>query len=413
MMKNISFLLVLVLWLICGTAFTQSDSIPVAIRDIIQIPVYELESDSNQIVLTLAYADPVIGNPEDWKKIPKGYVPYEVELVYTKYPLDYNKWVLTYGGLLKKRIENLIALDSLFKTAEIDWYLVLQTNCSSGPEAKKMFHGFVIKYRADNPPQTNASTASVPAPIPPVPYEFSSEAASKVKKPKPVQTIYGIEELEDVLRGELRLKDSTVFKVLERHPEWKNSLIVMDWTASMYEYGAQLLLWHRLNLENKISQVSYFIFFNDGNMKPYGQKKVGNTGGIYKAATNKIEDVIKIMNKTMSNGSGGELEENDLEAVLMGITKLKNFDEVILIADNSPVRDMSLLSRINRPVRVIICDPEKQWVNPEYIKIAFETGGSLHTLDDDILQLEQISEGKTKLNVGKFTMKEGKVVRIK
>ena len=63
--------------------------------------------------------------------------------------------------------------------------------------------------------------------------------------------------------------------------------------------------------------------------------------------------------------------------------------------------------------RVIICDPEKQWVNPEYIKIAFETGGSLHTLDDDILQLEQISEGKTKLNVGKFTMKEGKVVRIK
>ncbi len=391
----------------------QADSIPIPIKDVIQIPIYEAEEDTHQVTLNLAYADPVIANPDAWKPLSEKYAVYQVELVYTNYPLDYSKWVLTYGGLLKTRVENLIKLDSAFLDNNIDWYLVLQTKCSSGAEAKKLFHGFVIKYKLRNEKPEGDEVPLVAAPIPPVPFEFSSEAASKVKNPKPIREIYSISEIENVLRGKLVLKDSSIFKILSRHPEWKNSLIVMDWTASMYEYGAQLLLWHRLNLESNISQVSHFVFFNDGNMKPFGHKKIGTTGGIYKATTNRIEDVIRIMNKTMSNGTGGEIEENDLEAVLLGITKLKNFEEVILIADNSGVRDMALLPKINRPIRVIICDPYEQKVNPEYIKIAFETGGSLHTLQDDITQLSQISEGKTHLNVGKFVMKEGKVVRVK
>jgi hypothetical protein len=181
----------------------------------------------------------------------------------------------------------------------------------------------------------------------------------------------------------------------------------------MYTYGAQLLLWHRLNLEHQVSQVSYFVFFNDGDKKAFGKKEIGKTGGIYKAGTNSLEDVIKVMNKTMEGGTGGEAEENDLEAVLMGVSRLKNFGELILIADNSPVRDLSLLKDIKRPIRVLICDPKDGWINPEYIRIAFESGGSLHVVNEDITRLEQLSEPNSKVNAGKFELKDGRVVRVK
>lgn len=401
--------------LLIGKGYCQSaDSIPVAIKDVKEIPVYKLSEDSLQLVLTLEYAKAEIGNVAAWQKISKEYVPYQVELVYTKYPLDYSQWAMTYSGLMKARIQNLLKIDSSFGANTVDWYLVLQTQCKTGSEAKAMFHGFVIKYHLKNqsPKRSLPEEASYDAAVPAVPYEFSSEAASKVKKPKKITEVYSSEEIKNVVRGELILKDSTVLKIMQRHPEWKNSLVVMDWTASMYTFGAQLLLWHRLNLEKNISQVSYFVFFNDGDKKSFGYKEVGKTGGIYKASTNSLEDVMKIMKKTMEGGTGGEAEENDLEAVLLGVTKLKHFDEIILIADNSPVRDMSLLKQIKHPIRVIICDPINQWVNPEYIRIAFESGGSLHVIDEDIERLEQLSAVDSKINAGKYELKNGRVVKV-
>ena len=73
------------------------------------------------------------------------------------------------------------------------------------------------------------------------------------------------------------ITDSVVFKIFSRHPEWDNCLVIMDWTGSMYPYGAQAVLWHSLNL--KQSGIKYFVFFNDGNMEK--RKKIGKTRGVY------------------------------------------------------------------------------------------------------------------------------------
>jgi hypothetical protein len=228
-----------------------------------------------------------------------------------------------------------------------------------------------------------------------------------------MREVEDISDLKAVMRGEAKLQDSTVMTILLRHPEWKNSLVVMDWTASMYTYGAQLLLWHRLNLENNVSKVTHFTFFNDGDKKRMGEKRVGKTGGIYKAATNSIEDVIRVMAKTMQQGTGGEPEENDIEALLMGIERLKDYEDIILIADNSPIRDMGLLKEIKKPIRVLICDPYKGWVNPEYVRIAFETGGSLHTLEADIENRMQLQDKDSKIMTSPFEMIGTGIMRIK
>ncbi len=406
-----------------------------------QVPVYQVDSTQKHAIINMAYASADMRNPEAWTSVSAQSFPIEIDLVYTNYPLDYNKWRCNYDKILNARIKNLIELDPIFRAIDVKWNLVIQTNCKTEDEAKLMFHGIVIKYQpreliivahtfepnkpkgTSNPRPTSNPTSLVkettPAAVPSVPKEFLTSTIAELEIP-PIK-IYGdevekIEDIIEILRGEKQLReDSTVFAILNRHPEWKNSLIVMDWTASMYQYGAQLLMWHRLNLEKNVSQVSHFVFFNDGNRKweRDKDKPVGTAGGVYWAKTNSLQEVIITMRETMNNGTGGGVQENDLEAVLFGIKKVKDFDDIILISDNTAVRDMALLQYIKKPIHVIICDSKESFVSTDYLRIAFETGGSLHTLAEDIMDLSQLAEDNPLTRQsGKYEMREGHLVRI-
>ena len=93
---------------------------------------------------------------------------------------------------------------------------------------------------------------------------------------------------------------------------------------------------------------------------------------------------------------GGDDAENDLEAVYKAVTTLKGYSDIVLVADDSPVRDMSLLKRIKKPIHVIICGTAKG-INSEYLKIAYQTKGSIHTTTDDL-------DMKTLVNGLEFTI---------
>jgi hypothetical protein len=99
----------------------------------------------------------------------------------------------------------------------------------------------------------------------------------------------------------------------------------------------------------------------------------------------------------MVNGSGGDGPENDIEALLHGLSNQSDsVDEVILIADNySSCRDLSLIRKLNRPIRIIACGSENRPIHPDYIELAYRTGGSIHTLKEDITGLKVILEGQT------------------
>ncbi|MEM9986762.1 MAG: hypothetical protein AAF804_16845, partial [Bacteroidota bacterium] len=199
-----------------------------------------------------------------------------------------------------------------------------------------------------------------------------------------IQDIGSIAELKEVVTGDAVIEDSTIFAVFDRHPQWENTLIVLDWTASMYKHGAQLLQWYRLRRFDHPEAMKHLLFFNDGNQKKTWHKKLGRTGGVYRARSTDLDEILHTMEYVMEKGNGGDAAENDVEALLTGIQYLEGFDEVILIADNkSEVRDIELLDKLDVPIHIILCD-YKDYVHPHYLKIARETGGSLHTLEKDL-----------------------------
>ncbi|MDP5170400.1 MAG: hypothetical protein NWR72_09140 [Bacteroidia bacterium] len=318
-----------------------------------ELPVYRFAELTPQVALRTEYAQHTFQNPGDWILLKGSMKAYEIDLVFTKYPENIDKWRTNYYDLLSSRLKTLFELDSTLRNANIKWNMVLQTQCKTEEEAINYFHGFVIKYH--------------PRKIPFI---------DQVKSP---------DQLRMLISGEARVKDSTVFQVMERHPEWNDMLVVMDWTGSMYQHGAQLVLWHKLHLDRTEQHVAHFVFFNDGNSKKTWQKKPGKTGGVYHSRTADLEEIVETMTFVMSKGNGGDPEENDLEAVLTGQQYLSDFGSVILIADNkSDVRDMELLGEISHPVHIILCDVQNGEIHPHYQEIAEKTGGSIHTLTQDL-----------------------------
>jgi TonB family protein len=209
------------------------------------------------------------------------------------------------------------------------------------------------------------------------------------------------------------VSDSTVVKILNRNSTWNKMLVVCDFTGSMSPYTAQLLVWHKLNIETNKQRIEYFTFFNDGDRKPDQQKQIGKTGGIYHSQAKNFNDIKDLAQKTMRGGFGGDTPENNIEALLEAIEKCENCNDIIMIADNfATPRDLSLLKNINKPIKMIMCGTFGG-INPAYLDIAKQTKGSLHTIEEDIMNLMELNEGE-EITIGgrKYQIKRGKFVPI-
>ncbi|MCB0569145.1 MAG: hypothetical protein KDC66_05255 [Phaeodactylibacter sp.] len=197
-----------------------------------------------------------------------------------------------------------------------------------------------------------------------------------------------------------------------KRDEWSNKVVVTDLTGSMYPYMDQILLWHALALVP--GEQNRYIFFNDGDMQAEADKKLGAAGGIYLTEKMNMDNLLATMKTTMDAGWGGDSPENDLEALLEGVRMMSEMDELILIADNySDVRDIELLSQLKAPVRIVLAGAE-YGVNEDYLEIAYRTGGSIHTLTEDISELSRLADGET-ITIGgyHYRVDKGKFVQLK
>lgn len=211
----------------------------------------------------------------------------------------------------------------------------------------------------------------------------------------------------------LPIYDTTVLSVFNRHTDWNNMVIVGDLTGSMSPYTAQLIVWYQLVLNGEKNKVKYFNFFNDGNSKMDDKKMIGSTGGIYGGTAQTIDQLNQLITKTMNAGSGGDLPENNMEALIDAIKKNPDCKELVMVADNwATPRDMTLLKYVNRPVKIILCGTYGS-INPAYLDIARATHGSVYTIENDITDLAKLSEGQT-IQVGTetFRITNGKFVKV-
>ena len=369
-------------------------------------------------------------NSKVWAAVKDDVEVVSVSIVFSKYPIRKNGYRMNHK-LLFSRLQNLFVIDPLLNDVLIDWKIILHTNCKNDAQVDSLFHGIIIEYKKDD-----ASSASfeVPESMPisnsgvdllkkielfnDLPNNVRQELKSCDSSMKTELLINYFEKIlndtneveitEDLLDKHEKTiykfintygdeSDNVVYKVFNRNRQWRDALIVADWTGSMYQYGAQALLWHTLNFEN--SGLDYFALFNDGDQKSSKDKIIGETGGVYFEETNNIDKIVALYQLVMLKGYGGDGPENDIEAILKGIAKYPSNSQIILIADNNAcVRDIALLKDVKKPIRVIICGYDKKsGINPQYIKIAMETGGSLHTIEDDIYNLKYETNNKGKV----------------
>jgi len=218
-------------------------------------------------------------------------------------------------------------------------------------------------------------------------------------------------EIDRYVKGKTSFADNVVLKVLERNSHWKDKLIVCDLTGSMSPYAGQLELWYSLNFAKE--QNLQFVFFNDGDEMPDGLKKIGETGGIYYSPSKGPDSLAYKMAYVQSAGSGGDGPENNMEALIKGTKAAKPYKELVMIADNNaPVKDIALLESFKVPVRIILCGVGDE-IEADYLRIAWKTKGSVHTMEEDLFTLGKLLDGQDiKINNKTYRLMKGKFVLI-
>ena len=193
--------------------------------------------------------------------------------------------------------------------------------------------------------------------------------------------------------------------------DWSKATLVCDVTGSMAPFNAQVIEFISNQLKNKLQAPRQFVFFNDGDNRKDKTKKVGQTGGIYNYTSGNLDSISERMIFAMSKGSGGDLQENNVEALIHALKSYPKTEKLILIADNfaSP-RDMSLIGSIGIPVHVVVCGGTV--LNEDYLDLAYRTKGALSFNGIDYLDFHTFEDGST-MHIGKTTyiLKKGHFVR--
>jgi len=296
-----------------------------------------------------------------------------VDLVYTDYPPGEDLRELN----RKRLLELYMYCPNAFNHRSIRWRVVKQTGAKEKSDLHKYFHGFVVYYR------------------PTIPYETERSYFSKV------------------LKGVIKLKDSTLLKVFDRNPAWKDMLCVVDVTGSMSPYTAQLLYWLKLNERKKTFK--QFVFFNDDDERSTDQSASLDPTGYWHLESFKADSILNKMLFAMNRGGQ---TENNLEAVFYGVKKFPgNIKNIVMIADNyQDPYDMHLLSKLkalNIPIRIIVCGVE-EFINSYYFDIAYATNGSVHTMENDIAEMGKLKQNEIFTVSGmKYKLVGNKFIEVK
>lgn len=193
---------------------------------------------------------------------------------------------------------------------------------------------------------------------------------------------------------------------------WNNTVLVCDVTGSMAPYNVQVMEILKNSFIKKDTAFRAVVYFNDGDNKSDKSKKVGAVGGVYVCQPTTFDEAFESLIKAMNAGNGGDVQENNVEALLKAEAACPTCTATVLIADNyaSP-RDMSLATGLTKPVRIIVCGTSPI-LNEQYLNLARITKGSVYFNNKEIKDIHLFEDGAT-VQVGKetYVLKGGKFFR--
>ncbi len=128
-----------------------------------EISRFRGKSEKSQFVLENGYASAILKNAGEWTKIRKGKKVTEITIVFTKYPRFKKDWITNYDFLLASRLKELFRLDPSLNNNEINWRLLLQTDCRNDKQTRSFFHGIVIRYESvkENPQNLKKNNSEI------------------------------------------------------------------------------------------------------------------------------------------------------------------------------------------------------------------------------------------------------------
>jgi hypothetical protein len=114
--------------------------------DLSMIPRYHAVMSDNMLFVENGYADYNFKDLSAWNQLPNGFIVKSVDVIFTHYPFRKEDWITNYYELLANRLKALFMLDERLNSVDINYRLVLQTDCVNANQAKKLLHGFLIHY---------------------------------------------------------------------------------------------------------------------------------------------------------------------------------------------------------------------------------------------------------------------------
>ncbi len=339
-----------------------------------EVPVYNKNFKEKSVFLKNGYASSVLKTAFTWPLRLKQYYIKEIKVIFTKYPVDKSFWNTNYYDLLSARLQAAFAIDSKLNDANIYYSLVLQTGCKSEEEAKTMLHAIEIVY------------------------EIGERKIEKddVEEPDFIDSLYinqdSLAWVRDMNKANKFFKkskatDTVVLKGLDLYKLTDSLLVVIDVTGSMAPYYSQVSLWAARNFYPG----HYYVLFNDGGSRSL---PLGETGGYEEGRVRSSSELIKFLRHASgTKGNNREFPENDAEGLLVGIAAFPENKGVILVADNAAcIRDYRLLPEIDQPIHIIPCGGTV--LNPQYLNLAWMTGGSVFWLDQTINDWNTLCNGE-------------------
>lgn len=409
------------------------------------------ESDSINLVLPMPFSEAWFTKPERFKKLPPTNKVFAVYLFYTRYresdSFDQPELNRTRFNEFKKQYPQ------IFNTEKIIWSVIEQVAPKTKDVASKTFHGFVIYLKSDelldkieadkktidhiinSYSDTNIYIPEIKTFKIKKKKIGTGEFIPRSKKKREAGILFsnpGIWNRNEkfITRIDTKftikqkgywykkpkfdsagLQNFNELNLLTKRKPGAKTTVVMDVTGSMGPYIVQVLLWLRYHPE--IMKQRRFLFFNDGDNMPDQLKKIGSTGGLYPLEGATFDSIKATMSAAMGNGQGGDVPENNIEALFEAQKRWPETDTFLMIADNeAPIKDLVLLKNIKRPVNVMLCGATLS-TNPNLFYLAKETGGKLLFGDIIISDLKSFKTGDiiTVLNE-KWKFKDGTFLKI-
>ena len=405
-----------------------------------QIGTHPYANDSDILYMPMDFSSSEFVKNYANYKFPKDRFVITIHLVYTKY-----REVDTFDQPLlnRNRFENLKTIwPELFATKGIQFKVFEQNSAKTEDAAKKLYHGFIIFFKAKVSEKVKEEKGIIG-------YTISTYRDSMIwipekviykKRKRYVETGYYLANdpekrkegfkyktpsiwfrekeiklvVDSVVARKIKAKKVKVGRFDKRFLQntneydafvnkiWKGKWgIVTDVTGSMGPYSAQVLLFLKYNSE--VLKNSRFTFFNDGNGAPELIKRIGFSGGVYNVNSNNFDTIYRTILMAMENGNGGDIPENNIEAIISATKKWNDIDTILMIADaGAPIKDIVLLKQLKKPVSIILCGNVDGNVPFDYFMLARETGGTIIQTNDEIRNLRKYKKGDV-VEVGERT----------